>query len=170
MLSLPGSAYVYQGEELGLPEVVEVPDELRQDPTWIRTEGERYGRDGCRVPLPWQADKPAFGFSPTGESWLPQPADWTTYARDAQDGVSGSTLELYRRALALRAEFALGTGSVEWLEGYGDAVVAFRNGGVIVIANTGDVPVELPAGEVLLGSEAITEAALESDCTVWIRA
>ena len=169
MLSLPGSAYMYQGEELGLPEVVHVPDELRQDPTWMRTDGERYGRDGCRVPIPWEANSPAYGFSPTGESWLPQPDDWAPYARDAQDGVSGSTLELYRRALALRAEFALGTGSITWLEGYGDAVVALRNGDVVVIANTGDSPVEVPTGDVLLASESITEGALPPDSTAWIR-
>ena len=75
MLALPGSAYIYQGEELGLPEAVDLPDDARQDPTWFRTAGERYGRDGCRVPLPWTAKDPAFGFSPTGAAWLPQPAD-----------------------------------------------------------------------------------------------
>ena len=170
MLSLPGSAYMYQGEELGLPEVVHVPDELRQDPTWIRTDGERYGRDGCRVPIPWSADSRSYGFSTTGESWLPQPTDWAPYARDAQDGVAGSTLELYRQALALRAEFALGSGSIEWLDGYGDAVVAFRSGPVIVVANTGKASVDLPTGEVLLASGTIAGRALATDDTVWLRA
>ena len=84
MLALPGSAYLYQGEELGLPEVIDLADDARQDPTWFRTGGERYGRDGCRVPIPWSADAPAYGFSPTGASWLPQPAEWATLARDAQ--------------------------------------------------------------------------------------
>ena len=170
MLSLPGSAYLYQGEELGLPEVIHLPDESRLDPTWFRTNGERYGRDGCRVPLPWEAGTSAFGFSPTGKSWLPQPADWAPFARDAQIGVAGSTLELYRLALALRAEYQLGFGSVEWLPGYGEAVVALQNGPLTVIANTGTVPVELPVGEVLLCSEELVGGVLASDATVWLLA
>ena len=169
MLALPGSAYLYQGEELGLPEVIDLPDEARQDPTWFRTHGERYGRDGCRVPIPWEADKPSYGFGPTGRSWLPQPADWAPYARDAQRGVAGSTLELYRLALALRAEQDLGMGSVEWLPGYGDDIVAFRNGSVIVIANTGEAAVELPAGKILLSSERLGDGILPGDTTVWLR-
>ena len=170
MLSLPGSAYLYQGEELGLAEVIELPDDAREDPTWFRTDGERYGRDGCRVPIPWESDSPSYGFSATGESWLPQPTDWASFARDAQAGVAGSTLELYRRALALRGEFDLGAGTVDWLSGYGDDIVALRNGPIMIIANTGDVPVELPAGEILLASQPVSGAALPSDCTVWMRA
>ena len=96
MLALPGSAYLYQGEELGLPEVIDLPDEARQDPTWFRTNGERYGRDGCRVPLPWTSEGPAFGFNETGEAWLPQPAEWAGLARDAQRDDPGSTLTLYK--------------------------------------------------------------------------
>jgi alpha-glucosidase len=169
MLALPGSSYVYQGEELGLPEDMELPDSARHDPTWFRTEGEKYGRDGCRVPIPWEADKPAYGFSAAGASWLPQPKDWAPYARDAQSGVAGSTLELYRSALALRRGHSLGSGSVDWLPGYGTSVVAFRNGDVIVICNTGTVPVELPVGDILLSSEPIAGAALPNDVTVWLR-
>ncbi|RKR73076.1 glycoside hydrolase family 13 protein [Frondihabitans australicus] len=169
MLALPGSAYIYQGEELGLPEAIDLPDEARQDPTWFRTKGERYGRDGCRVPIPWQASAPAYGFNTTGAAWLPQPADWAPYARDAQEGVPGSTLELYRLALQTREEFALGAGSVEWLPGYGASVVAFRNGDVTVIANTGSVPVELPVGEVLLSSVPLEGPALPTDATVWLQ-
>ncbi|MCU1639493.1 MAG: alpha-amylase [Microbacteriaceae bacterium] len=169
MLALPGSAYLYQGEELGLPEVIDLPDESREDPTWFRTNGERYGRDGCRVPIPWESDAASYGFSASGASWLPQPSDWAPLARDAQVGVSGSTLELYRSALAIRADHNLGLGDVQWLPGYGDSVVAFRNGDVTVIANTGDVAVELPVGDVLLTSAEIHEAALAPDCTVWLR-
>ena len=168
MLALPGSSYLYQGEELGLPEVIDLPDSARRDPTWFRTNGEKYGRDGCRVPIPWEADRPAYGFNSTGKSWLPQPGDWAPYARDSQDGVPGSTLELYRTALGLRREHGLGTGSVEWLAGYGPDVVAFRNGDVTVIANTGAVAVELPVGDVLLASEEIGGGALPSDATVWL--
>ncbi|BDZ45618.1 hypothetical protein GCM10025866_15270 [Naasia aerilata] len=168
MLALPGSAYIYQGEELGLPEVIDLPDSARQDPTWRRTGGERYGRDGCRVPIPWEAAAPAYGFNTTGESWLPQPSDWAEFARDSEQGRPGSTLELYRLALAMRREQALGTGAIEWLPGYADDVVAFRNRGVTVIANLGTTPVELPVGSVLVSSEALSEAALPTDTTVWL--
>ncbi|MDQ0894619.1 glycoside hydrolase family 13 protein [Agromyces ramosus] len=170
MLALPGSSYLYQGEELGLPEVIDLPDEAREDPTWFRTNGERYGRDGCRVPLPWEGSAPSYGFGPTDASWLPQPAQWAELARDRQRGVEGSTLELYRAALALRREHDLGSGTLEWLPGYPDSVVALRNGAVIVVANTGDTPVELPAGDVLLASEALTGRSLPADTTVWLAA
>ncbi|MEG2578434.1 MAG: alpha-amylase family glycosyl hydrolase, partial [Glutamicibacter sp.] len=146
MLALPGGAYIYQGEELGLPEAVELPDEARQDPTWLRTNGERYGRDGCRVPLPWESGKPAFGFSATGESWLPQPEGWDSYARDAQVDDQSSTLNLYRRLLQLRQDHALGTGTLDWVEGTGDDVLAFANGTVLVVANYAATAQPLPAG------------------------
>jgi alpha-glucosidase len=168
MLSLPGSAYMYQGEELGLPEVIELPDEFREDPTFFRTNGERYGRDGCRVPIPWEAGAPAYGFSPTGESWLPQPSDWDDLARSAQEGRPGSTLELYRSALRLRRERELGLGSIDWLAGYGSDVVAFRNHDVTVISNLGEVPVELPAGRIILSSDDLREGVLPADATVWL--
>ena len=169
MLALPGSAYIYQGEELGLPEDMELPDESRQDPTWFRTNGEKYGRDGCRVPIPWESDKPAYGFNSTGASWLPQPRDWAPFARDAQAGVPGSTLSLYTDALRLRREHSLGTGSLEWVKGYGKKVVAFRTGGLLVLANLGKVAVELPVGDILLASEEITGGALPRDTTVWLK-
>jgi len=168
MLALPGSAYVYQGEELGLPEAIDLPDASRQDPTWFRTDGERYGRDGCRVPIPWEADAPAFGFNSTGASWLPQPADWAPYARDAQTGVVGSTLALYTSVLELRAQHDLGMGSLEWIDGFGPSVVAFRNGTVTVVANTGEVPVELPLGTVLVASGDVEGGVLPPDTTVWM--
>ncbi len=74
MLGLPGSSYLYQGEELGLHEVVEIPPEQRQDPRFINTDGEDVGRDGCRVPLPWTAEGTSLGFGSNG-AHLPQP-DW----------------------------------------------------------------------------------------------
>ena len=167
MLALPGSAYIYQGEELGLPEDVELPDSARQDPTWFRTKHERYGRDGCRVPIPWEAGAPAYGFSASGESWLPQPSDWAGYARDSQNGEAGSTLELYRSAIALRAEHKLGFGEMQWLPGYPKSIVAFQNKNVMVIANTGTKIVPLPRGTVLLSSEPVS-AELPGDTTVWL--
>ena len=170
MLALPGSSYLYQGEELGLPEVIHLPDDARQDPTWFRSAGERYGRDGCRVPIPWEGTAPSYGFGPTDASWLPQPAQWASLARDAQRGIPGSTLSLYRDALRLRREHALGAGTLSWLPGFPDAVVALRNGPVVVVANTGTVPVELPGGEVLLASGPLDGRTLPHDTTAWLRA
>lgn len=168
MLSLPGSAYLYQGEELGLPEVIELDDHVREDPTFHRTNGEVYGRDGCRVPIPWESAAPAFGFNSSGDSWLPQPALFAHYARDVQQGVAGSTLELYRSALRLRAEHVLGMGSIQWVEGFDDDVVALRNGPITVIANVGAAPVELPAGDVVLASAPLDGRTLPVDTTVWM--
>ncbi len=102
-LALPGSAYLYQGEELGLPEVLDLPDEARQDPTFVRTGGRVKGRDGCRVPLPWSGDAPPYGFT-TGTPWLPQPEDWAGLTAAAQEADDCSTLALYRRALRIRRE------------------------------------------------------------------
>ncbi|WP_082822903.1 glycoside hydrolase family 13 protein [Microbacterium sp. T32] len=170
MLALPGSSYLYQGEELGLPEVIDLPDDARQDPTWFRTNGERYGRDGCRVPIPWTADAPAYGFNDTGAAWLPQPTEWAELARDVQREDPASTLSLYRSLLAERRAHGLGAGSLEWLDGYGDDVVAFRNGPVTVIANLGDAAVDLPAGDVLVASGPLDGDTLPTDTTVWIAA
>lgn len=170
MLALPGSAYVYQGEELGLPEAIDIPDDKRQDPTWFRTNHEKYGRDGCRVPLPWTSTGPSFGFNSTGASWLPQPAEWAEHARDAETGDPDSTLSLYRDLLATRRAHGLGAGAVEWLDGFGDDVIAFRNGDVTVVANVGASPVALPAGDVLVASEPGIEKTLPADTTVWLRA
>ncbi|GAB3039256.1 glycoside hydrolase family 13 protein [Parafrigoribacterium mesophilum] len=170
MLALPGSAYLYQGEELGLPEVVDLPDSARRDPTWFRSGGTRYGRDGCRVPIPWEQARPAYGFNATGHSWLPQPDGWAQFARDAQDDVPQSTLQLYRSALALRSELALGTGSLRWSPGYGRDIVTFRNGSVTVILNAGTDAVNLPPdATVLLASEQLSAAVLPPDTAVWLR-
>ncbi|TFD55329.1 glycoside hydrolase family 13 protein [Cryobacterium sp. Hh7] len=170
MLSLPGSSYLYQGEELGLPEAIDLPDHAREDPTWFRTKGERYGRDGCRVPIPWEAAAESFAFSTGAKSWLPQPAEWAGLARDQQNGVAGSTLELYKLALRLRREHTLATGTVTWLEGFGPDVVAYRNGDVTIMANTGATSVQLPVGDVLLASEELVGRTLPGDTTAWLRA
>ena len=169
MLALPGSAYLYQGEELGLPEAIDIPDAARQDPTWFRTRGERYGRDGCRVPLPWDADAPAFGFSPTGRSWLPQPADWGSFARSAEAADPTSTLALYRTLLAQRRARGLGTGSLEWIDA-GDDVIAFRNGHIAVVANLGAAAVAVPSGRVLAASAPLGDGLLPPATPVWVAA
>jgi alpha-glucosidase len=168
MLALPGSAYLYQGEELGLPEHTMLPDEARQDPTWHRSGHTVRGRDGCRVPIPWRSDAPAYGFSPTGASWLPQPRSWGQYAPDRQRGVDGSTFELYKAALRIRRERGLGLGRLAMLDA-DDDVVALRNGELLVLANTGAGPVPLPAGAapVLASGPLTPDDAVPPDTTVW---
>ncbi|TKV60412.1 glycoside hydrolase family 13 protein [Nakamurella flava] len=171
MLALPGSAYLYQGEELGLPDHTDLDDDLRQDPTWWRSEYTEAGRDGCRVPLPWQADAPGLGFGPTGLTWLPQPEAYTELARDRQLGVAGSTLEMYRTALRLRREYGLGPGSLEWADDLGSGdVLSFVNGQVRVAANIGTTPVALLAGATVVHSsvELPGDGTLPPDTTVWL--
>ena len=175
MLALPGSAYLYQGEELGLPEHTTLDDDERQDPTWPRSGHTHRGRDGCRVPLPWVADAPAYGFSPTGLSWLTQPEWFADYALDTQVCVAGSTFEMYRAALRIRREFRLGSGSLAWVDGLADAdaALAFVNREVLVVTNLG-APVTLPDGlEVLLASADLPDdgaaVTVPSDVTVWLR-
>ena len=170
MLGLPGSAYVYQGEELGLPDHTTMDDDARQDPTWRRTEHTIRGRDGCRVPVPWSSSEPSYGFGPSHRSWLPQPSVWADYALDKQRGVRGSTYETYRAALAARRAHQLGAGSLSVVEGaYGDEVVAFVNGDLLVLANLGEQPVELPEGaRVVVASEALdVDGRVPTDVTVW---
>src|SRR5690606_29793255 len=169
MLALPGSSYLYQGEELGLPEAMEIPDEFRQDPTWFRTDGKRYGRDGCRVPIPWQADAPAYGFNETGESWLPQPEEWARFARDVESADPESTLALYRQLLRLRRERALGTGTLVW-EDRGADVVSFRRDDLHVAMNLGEEPVELAADGAItfvVQSQRFEGTALPPNTAAW---
>lgn len=164
MLALPGSAYLYQGEELGL-EQVDVAPEDRQDPAWFRT-GE-VGRDGCRVPLPWGGDAPPYDFGPGGLPWIPQPDDWGPLTVAAQTGDPGSTLEFYRAALAARRTFATTAGDEVELLDAGADVLAFRRGPVTVVLNCGDETVPLPAGDVLVASGSL-EGGLPPDTAVWL--
>ncbi|MEE1928611.1 glycoside hydrolase family 13 protein [Streptomyces sp. TRM 70351] len=172
MLALPGSAYVYQGEELGLPEVTDLPDDVRQDPSFFKSNGQDGLRDGCRVPIPWTTSGTSFGFG-EGGSWLPQPEGWGALSVQAQTGDPGSTLELYRTALRLRREHAdLGAGdAVEWLDAP-EGVLAFRRGAFTCTVNTTGVPVALPAspGRVLLASgpyEGDGTDGIPAGTTVW---
>ncbi|NUS15033.1 MAG: glycoside hydrolase family 13 protein [Streptomyces sp.] len=173
MLALPGSAYLYQGEELGLPDVTDLPDEVRQDPSFFRAAGQDGFRDGCRVPIPWSGDEPPYGFGPAGgPSWLPQPPSWAGLSVAAQTGDPSSTLEMYRSALELRRRHpALGAGTeVAWLDAP-EGVLAFRRSGngdgeggsdgdggdwsgdVVCTVNLTSAPVTLPApGRALLSS------------------
>jgi len=177
MLALPGSAYLYQGEELGLPDSTDIPDDVRQDPTWPRSGHTERGRDGCRVPMPWEGDRPSYGFGPSDLTWLPQPASYAALAVDRQVGVEGSTLELYRALLAIRRERGLGVGSLSWLEGLPAEVLAFVNASaagerVLVITNFGAEPAVVPEGaQVLLSSGPLgDDGRVPADTTVWLTA
>jgi len=177
MLALPGSSYLYQGEELGLPDSTDMPDDARQDPTWPRSGHAERGRDGCRVPMPWEGDRPSYGFGPSGQTWLPQPTSYRTLAVDRQVGVEGSTLELYRALLATRRARGLGAGSMSWLEGYPADVLALVNAPatgarVLVITNFGPSPVTVPPGTtLLLSSGPLTPLGMvPTDTTVWLTA
>ena len=179
MLGLPGSAYLYQGEELGLPEATTLPAEARQDPTFLGTGGNEIGRDGCRVPLPWVADAPALGFSPSGASWLPQPASFARYALDTQLGVPGSTYEMYRAALHLRRVRRLGSGSLAWVVGLAGTrkkkVLAFINRDVMIVMNLGAAALPITPGCAVLitsrrlGIDAEDRQTIPRDTTVWLR-
>jgi alpha-glucosidase len=174
MLALPGGAYVYQGEELGLPEVEDLPVEALQDPIWTRSGHTVRGRDGCRVPLPWSGDGPALGFT-SAISWLPQPAAWTKLSVEAQTGDAASMLELYRSALGLRRSLpALSSTSLRWREEEPEGVLAFDRGpGFRCVVNLTDGPVQLPAYDgILLASNALAAGApdlLPADTAVWLR-
>ncbi|MCP9973521.1 glycoside hydrolase family 13 protein [Streptomyces somaliensis] len=173
MLALPGSAYLYQGEELGLPDVTDLPDEVRQDPSFFRAAGQDGFRDGCRVPIPWTVGGGSYGFG-SGGSWLPQPTGWGALSVEAQTGVPGSTLELYRTALRIRREQpGLGAGgAVGWLEAP-EGVLAFRRDGFACTANTTGEPVRVALpGRMLLSSEPVRAcpdgtAELPADTTAW---
>ncbi len=170
-LALPGSTYLYQGEELGLPEHTTIAPEFRQDPTFFRTGRERVGRDGCRVPLPWESGAGAAnGFNQTGKAWIPQPELYAEYSRDQQEGIEGSTLEMYKHALRLRKELGLGNGSFDWELEYTNATtLGYRNGGVLVIHNFGQEAIELPQGEVIASSANAASVGIEPDQTVWLK-
>ncbi|MEU6410609.1 glycoside hydrolase family 13 protein [Microbispora sp. NPDC046933] len=166
-MALPGSVYVYQGEELGLWEVEDIPDDLREDPIWARSGHTDPGRDGCRVPLPWSGEEPPFGYS-TGEPWLPQPAGWRDLTVEAQQADSGSMLCLYRSALRLRREL-LGDGTVTWLPTGNDVIAFRRDSGLVCVVNFGAEPVPFPVqGSVVLASGPLDGDLLPSDTAVWI--
>ena len=175
MLALPGSAYLYQGEELGLPDATRLPDDVRQDPTWERSNHAQRGRDGCRVPMPWEGSTPSLGFGPGERSWLPQPPEYGALAVDRQRGVEGSTLELYRQLLTLRRQLRLGRGSLTWYDAGSDDVLAFTTSAadgrtVLVLANLGPDPAPLPDGaRVLVTSspDVSAEHGVPIDAAVW---
>jgi alpha-glucosidase len=173
-LALPGGAYIYQGEELGLWEIEDLPEELLQDPTWLRSGGTDRGRDGCRVPMPWSGDSPPFGYSPpaaTAEPWLPQPTAWKSLTVQAQHGDEKSMLELYRKALHLRrAHPALGDGTMTWDPTAQEEVLSFtREPGFRCVVNLSEHQIVLPDHtEVILSSAPVHDGCLQSDTAVWL--
>jgi alpha-glucosidase len=174
LLALPGSAYLYQGEELGLFEVEDIPDGLRQDPMFHQGDGENLGRDGCRVPLPWSGDAPPFGFSPAGATkapWLPQPAEWRGYTVEREQTDPDSMLALYRRALRLRrAEVGLGDGPLRWLPGQPDVLAFARGDGFACVANLSTRAVPLPPHrDLILASAPVHDSLLPPDSSAWLR-
>ena len=172
LLALPGAAYLYQGEELGLPEVTGLPDDARQDPTFRRTKGREPGRDGCRVPIPWEGDVASYGFGPGPASWLPQPDDWAPLTRARQEGDPRSMLALYREALRARRQLG---GALVWLDAP-PGVLAFSRGADFTGAvNLGDDPVDWTPPEatpsLLLSSDPYEPGGpLPGATTVWWQA
>lgn len=167
MLALPGSSYLYQGEELGLHEVADIPDADRQDPAFFRNTGTEKGRDGCRVPLPWTSSGVSFGFG-EAPAHLPQPDWFAQHAVTAQNSAAGSTLSLYREALALRRSLQT-TEDLTWITNENPDVLHFaRPNGWSVVTNFGTAAVELPTGTVALSSAALDDGKLPANATVWL--
>ena len=175
MLALPGGAYIYQGEELALPEVRDLPESALQDPTWFQTNGVDRGRDGCRVPIPWTTNAAGgFGFANDtalnpNQTWLPQSPWMGQYAVDTQQQVPGSALEVYRSALAIRRK-ELGEGELEWLHWDKDVLAFARGNGFVCVTNFGTKPFDIPvANSVLVASTNIDNGQLPANSSAWIR-
>lgn len=169
MLGLPGASYLYQGEELGLPEHTTISPEHRQDPTFFRTSGTRVGRDGCRVPLPWEKGNASNGFSDSGLAWLPQPASYADLSVDEQEQDAASTLALYRQMLGLRKDHKLGEGSFDWLSQ--SEILSYKNGRITVVHNCSNAAIELPAGQLLVSSMPLNaQGHLSPNDSAWVLA
>ena len=168
MLALPGSAYLYQGEELGLLEVADLRPEDLRDPVWERTGHLLKGRDGCRVPLPWRRTGPSFGFGERG-AWLPQPDWFAEYSVESEEGDDESSLALYRRALALRRKLADDDLSLTWLNTEDHDVLHFaRANGWECLVNFGTEPKPVPEGHVIVSSVPMPDRLVPPESTVWV--
>ena len=172
-LALPGSSYLYQGEELGLWEVEDIPDDLIADPIYERTGHRVRGRDGCRVPLPWRAAAAGFGFGPPGSAaapWLPQPADWRRLAADAQAADPESMLALYRSALRARTDRpGLADDTLSWLDSAVGTLAFRRASGFLCMVNLAAEAVPLPPhDELVLASGPLDGPLLPPDTAAWL--
>ncbi len=176
MLALPGGAYIYQGEELALPEVRDIPEDRLTDPRWKMSGFLDRGRDGCRVPLPWSSQAAgAFGFSNNEklkpeQAWLPQSPWWGDFSVDSQDGKENSTLTMYRQALSIRKnEHGLGDGPMEFIEGGGDVLAFERSRDFACYINFGEA-IQLPSNsQILVSSGPVLKHTLPTDTAVWLR-
>lgn len=166
-LSLPGSTYIYQGEELGLPEVWDLSPEVLDDPTWVRSEMTEKGRDGCRVPIPWERSGPSFGFGAVAP-WLPQPEFFGEISAEAQLEDPASCLQLYREAIRVRADYLASEPSFSICDEFGSDVLAYERGQVTIVVNMGTEPVELPSSLILIASAEVTDNLLPTDAAVWL--
>jgi alpha-glucosidase len=177
VFGLPGSSYIYAGQELGLPDGV-IPDEARQDPIYFRTNGTQKGRDGARVPLPWSGDSAPFGFT-SGNPWLPLHDGWKELTVEKQSAEPKSSLNLYRNALNLRAEHLVSNGDINWVESpnHGSRIstlLAYRRGNVSVYMNLGDSPIEVEiTGKVLIVSAGVPDGrdgkiTIPAVSTLWV--
>jgi alpha-glucosidase len=177
VFGLPGSSYIYAGQELGLPDGV-IPDEARQDPIYFRTNGTQKGRDGARVPLPWSGDSAPFGFT-SGNPWLPLHDEWKELTVEKQSAEPKSSLNLYRNALNLRAEHLVSNGDINWVESpnHGSRIstlLAYRRGNVSVYMNLGDSPIEVEiTGKVLIVSAGVPDGrdgkiTIPAVSTLWV--
>lgn len=169
MLALPGSAYLYQGEELGLWEVEDLPGEIRKDPVWHRTGGAEPGRDGCRVPLPWSGQMPPFGFtSGSALPWLPQPGAWADYSTQAEDGQPESMLTLYRSAIYVRRLLTPTAADAFGWQPAPPGVLAWDRGNHwTCVTNVDGDPVQL-TGDVILASGPLDGRWLPANTAAWI--
>jgi alpha-glucosidase len=167
-LALPGAAYLYNGDELGMPDV-DLPDDALQDPIWFRSGGAERGRDACRIPVPWSGSEPSYGFSSSPDTWLPMPEGWAPLTAEAQAAEPASMLSLYRAALAFRRSSPAFAGeALEWLPAP-DGCLAFRRpGGLVCLVNLSGAEVPLPEGSVLLASADVADGRLPDDATAWV--
>jgi alpha-glucosidase len=175
MLALPGGAYIYQGDELGLPEVSDLPDQVLQDPVFFRSGGADRGRDGSRVPIPWSGEFPPYGFGPSGRPWLPQPAEWARLTVEYEANDPHSALNLYREALRLRHQVpALSDQPLTWVDSAPE-VLAFRRGPAFgCVVNFSDLPIQppeelLPRARGQLASGPLAKSGqIPPDTAIWV--
>jgi alpha-glucosidase len=167
-LALPGAAFLYYGDELGLPNV-ELPDEALQDPWWERSGRTERGRDGERIPMPWGGEKSPYDFTTGPTTWLPMPDGWADLTVEAQLDDPRSMLSLYRKALQLRREHpAFAEDGLEWVTVPDDCVAFRRSGGLLCVLNASSAEIAVPAGDVLLSSGPLSNGRLPPDTAVWL--
>ena len=167
---MPGAAYLYNGDELGMPDV-DLPDEVLQDPVWERSGHTQRGRDACRIPVPWSGTEPSYGFSSRPDTWLPMPEGWGGLTAEAQAGDPASIQSLYRTALRLRRTSPAFAGeSLEWLPAPSGCLAFRRPGGLVCLLNLSSGPIPLPEGRVLLTSADVGGGELPVDAAAWLQA